>query len=143
MEYHECGKGWEALILKAEALINDYNIRHPNEPQLEFTQIKEKWGGLRIYLNYYPEDIDDKLHTIEEESCTMCEHCGTTKNVSKEWTHGWIMTLCNKCRKKELEQYNQLFNKEEFLDYPYLGIGEKPDKASKYASEDKLEKMIL
>ena len=24
MEYHECGKGWEALILKAEALINAF-----------------------------------------------------------------------------------------------------------------------
>ena len=42
MEYHECGKGWEDLILKAEALINDYNIRHPNEPQLELKKIKEK-----------------------------------------------------------------------------------------------------
>ena len=104
-EDYECGKGWEALILKAEVLVNDYNIQHPNEPHLEFTQIKEKWGGLRMYLNYYPDNIDDKLNEIEEQSFTICEHCGTTKDVKREWTHGWIMTLCENCRKEEIKKY--------------------------------------
>lgn len=142
--YYECGNGWEPLILEVKELVDKYNSNLPNNKEpLEFIQIKEKWGGLRIYLNYYPNNFADMLEGIEERSWSICEYCGTDKNVTKERTHGWVMSLCPSCRKKELERHNQLFSKEELLDYPYLGIGEKPDRSSKYASEDKLEKMIL
>lgn len=140
---YEVGNGWIPLIEDAKTIVSKYNLEHPNNDPIKFTQIKEKWGGLRLYLNYYVPEISEKINELEDISFNICENCGIDKNVSTEWTNGYVYTLCDECRKKELENHNHFFNKEEFLDYPYLGIGEKPDKSSKYASEDKLEKMTL
>ena len=110
MEYYECGKGWDQLILEAEALVEKYNIEHPdNEYPVEFTDIKEKWGYLHLYLNYYPDDLHNKLLQIEEKSKTICEYCGKPGNTVK--LHGWIYTLCKDCQEKEIERYKNIFNK--------------------------------
>lgn len=97
--YYECGDGWLPLIKEAENIVEQYNKKHKNTEPLEFLQIKEKWGGLRMYLNYYVPEIADQIHELEGKSFNICEHCGTNKNVKRDWTHGWIMTLCDKCRK--------------------------------------------
>ena len=112
-EYYECGDGWISLIEEAKTIIAKYNQKLKEEDldtePLEFIQIKEKWGGLRIYLNYYVPEIADQIHELESKSLNICEHCGTNKNVKRDWTHGWIMTLCDKCREEELEQFNSLY----------------------------------
>lgn len=108
-DYYECGEGWLPLIEQAKTIINKYNLDHPDCEPLEFTQIKEKWGGLCLYLNYYIPEISDQIHELENMSFEICEHCGTNKNVKNEWTHGWIMTLCDKCREKEIENFNKKF----------------------------------
>ena len=112
-EYYECGDGWIPLIEEAKTIIAKYNQKLKEEDldaePLEFIQIKEKWGGLRIYLNYYVPEIADQIHELESKSLNICEHCGTNKNVKRDWTHGWIMTLCDKCREEELEQFNSLY----------------------------------
>lgn len=112
-EYYECGDGWIPLIEEAKTIIAKYNQKLKEEDldaePLEFIQIKEKWGGLRIYLNYYVQEIADQIHELESKSLNICEHCGTNKNVKRDWTHGWIMTLCDKCREEELEQFNSRY----------------------------------
>ena len=112
-EYYECGDGWIPLIEEAKTIIDEYNQKLKEEDldaePLEFIQIKEKWGGLRIYLNYYVQEIADQIHELESKSLNICEHCGTNKNVKSDWTHGWIMTLCDKCREEELEQFNSRY----------------------------------
>ena len=112
-EYYECGDGWIPLIEEAKTIIAKYNQKLKEEDldtePLEFIQIKEKWGGLRIYLNYYVPEIADQIHELESKSLNICEHCGTNKNVKRDWTHGWIMTLCGKCREEELEQFNSRY----------------------------------
>lgn len=112
-EYYECGDGWISLIEEAKTIIAKYNQKLKEEDldtePLEFIQIKEKWGGLRIYLNYYVPEIADQIHELESKSLNICEHCGTNKNVKRDWTHGWIMTLCDKCREEELEQFNSRY----------------------------------
>ena len=112
-EYYECGDGWIPLIEEAKTIIDEYNQKLKEEDldaePLEFIQIKEKWGGLRIYLNYYVQEIADQIHELESKSLNICEHCGTNKNVKRDWTHGWIMTLCDKCREEELEQFNSRY----------------------------------
>ena len=64
-EYYECGDGWISLIEEAKTIIAKYNQKLKEEDldtePLEFIQIKEKWGGLRIYLNYYVPEIYDKI----------------------------------------------------------------------------------
>lgn len=111
--YYECGDGWIPLIEEAKTIIAKYNKKLKNEhlagEPLEFVQIKEKWGGLCLYLNYYVPEIADQIHELEGKSLDICEQCGTNKNVKRDWTHGWIMTLCDKCREEELERFNSRF----------------------------------
>lgn len=103
---YNCGYGWEKLIKKAERIVDLYNYFHPElEYPLGFTQIKEKWGGLCLYLNLYIPEVSDKIHKIEEKSYHHCEYCGTTKNIKTRRVHGWYMTLCNDCANKEEERY--------------------------------------
>ena len=107
---YEFGDGWLPLVENAKTIIAKYNKEHPDlVPPLEFTQIKEKWGGLRLYLNMYFPDIEYQIHELEDKSYDICEHCGCDKNVKTEWTHGWVMTLCDDCRKKEIEEFNKQF----------------------------------
>lgn len=119
-EYYECGDGWIPLIEEAKTIIAKYNQKLKEEDldtePLEFIQIKEKWGGLRIYLNYYVPEIAEQIHELEGKSLYICEHCGTNKNVKRDWTHGWIMTLCDKCREEELEQFNSRYKNTNSLD---------------------------
>ena len=104
-EYWECDKGWYPLIKKAIAIVaryNGINRYNPDFGPVEFSQIKEKWGGLCLYLNYYPSiKLEKEIRAIEDESLNICEHCGTKENVSTKESHGWIFTLCDKCRQKE------------------------------------------
>lgn len=119
-EYYECGDGWIPLIEEAKTIIAKYNQKLKEEDldtePLEFIQIKEKWGGLRIYLNYYVPEVAEQIHELESKSLHICEHCGTNNNVKRDWTHGWIMTLCDKCREEELEQFNSRYKNTNSLD---------------------------
>lgn len=107
----ECGKGWYPLVKKAIATVACYNgINRPDPYRgpIEFTQIKEKFGGLQLYVNYGIYDLYEKLDEIENESYFICERCGSKENVTTEETYGWIYTLCDKCREKEIERFNKL-----------------------------------
>ena len=52
----ECGKGWWPMIEKVASAIDSYNAAHPDS-LVEVTQIKQKFGGLRIYHYNASEDI--------------------------------------------------------------------------------------
>lgn len=107
---YECGDGWLPYIKEAQELIDKYNEEHPNENPVEFVQVKEKWGVLNIYLNRYPDDMHTKIWEIEQKSYDTCEFCGA-KSATTKSTHGWIMTLCDKCRYEEIKRYNERFGK--------------------------------
>ena len=102
---YDCGDGWFPLIKEAKQLIDEWNEQHSGVEPLKFVQIKEKWGGLCLYLNYYPDDLYDKIHDLEKQSLYICEDCGSDKHVSTEWTHNWLMTLCPDCRNKEIHKF--------------------------------------
>lgn len=107
---YECGDGWLPYIKEAQELIDKYNEEHPNENPVEFVQVKEKWGVLNIYLNRYPDDMHTKIWEIEQKSYDTCEFCGAKRATTKS-THGWIMTLCDKCRDEEIKRYNERLGK--------------------------------
>jgi len=72
-----------------------------------FLQIKEKFGGLRLYCAGGNKEIYKITNTAEEESYKICEHCGTKENVTVEGS--WILALCKDCRgsrNKERESRN-------------------------------------
>ncbi len=97
-EYYECGQGWTTLIKEAKSLVKKYNDEHPElEHKIEFTQIKEKFGYLNLYLNIYPRELHKQLLDISKRSTCICENCG--KPAKSFNHHGWIYTLCENCRK--------------------------------------------
>jgi len=63
---------------------------------VEITQIKEKFGGLRFYYNGGDDVIHGMVSLAENLSYEICELCGSTKNIMQ--TEGWITTLCEDCR---------------------------------------------
>ena len=73
-----CGNGWFKLI---DELLTDIESLNPDE-SIKVDQIKEKFGGLRIYLNHYGEDdkiadqILDLIGMAEVYSTAVCESCG-------------------------------------------------------------------
>ena len=112
-EYYECGDGWRPLINKAKRILRKYNLKHKHDAgfePLKFTQIKEKFGLLTIYTNYYVPQVDNALEQLRYESCRVCEICGSRKNVHVYDVHSWEMTRCPKCLKEEEEKYKEIFN---------------------------------
>lgn len=97
------GLGWTGLLLPIIKEICKYNKE--NNGDIEISQIKEKYGTLRIYLSYTPDYISEMIEKAEEESSHICEECGArgeTQEVS-----GWLKTLCDehfKIWQKESEE---------------------------------------
>lgn len=84
----QCGPGWVALI--------DSTLRElaADCPESRIVQVKEKFGGLRIYL----EDKTDEtakaiLRRAEESSLRVCEVCGAPGQ--RMATHGWVRVRCD------------------------------------------------
>ncbi len=106
----ECGNGWYDLIDKLCGQLQ-FNTDNNNYPQVEAVQVKEKYGSLRFYYNAILTNKDDKylerkygfiaglVSFAEYYSEFICEHCGSTENITQ--TKGWISTLCEKCMNKE------------------------------------------
>ena len=64
---------------------------------VKFDQVKEKYGGLRIYFTGGDDYVDGLVSMAEEYSYKVCEVCG---NAGKPNKGGWITTLCESCREK-------------------------------------------
>jgi len=111
----ECDKGWYPLVKKAIAAVARYNGINKCDPDfgpVEFSQIKEKYGLLCLYLNYYPSDeLCKEIRAIEKESQYICEHCGSTENVHTREIHSWIFTYCDKCAEAEEKRFKELYGK--------------------------------
>jgi hypothetical protein len=63
-------------------------------PQLEFTQIKEKFGSLRVYATGGDEYCHGIIAMATSMSYITCEECG---NPGRSREGGWIRTLCDNC----------------------------------------------
>jgi len=98
----ECDNGWFWLIYNLCMTIQNY-IKYNNIPQIEATQVKEKYGGLRFYYQGGDDLIDGMVWLAEDLSYKICEGCGSTVGVKQ--TKGWIVTLCPKCMKKYKKKF--------------------------------------
>ena len=59
----------------------------------QICQVKEKFGGLRFYINGAPEEVWDLIRDAEEKSYEICEECGEPGELRPI---GWYSTLCDK-----------------------------------------------
>ena len=83
--YFECDDGWFQLI---------YNLSEKLEGHVKAVQVKEKFGGLRFYVDGYSEEIGNLIADAERLSCKTCEVCGQPGSSKGG---GWIKTLCQPC----------------------------------------------
>lgn len=92
------GEGWHPIV---ESLIEDLFKLGWNG---QLAQIKEKFGGLRFYINGGSEEIFDRINKAEDESFKTCERCGLP-GKGGYWGYGyWITTLCEECGKKRAQE---------------------------------------
>src|ERR1700675_4256173 len=69
--FRDNGPGWDALI--------DPIVPHANEIGVTITQVKEKFGALRVYFCPGQADTDkleEMIDAAELASATTCEMCG-------------------------------------------------------------------
>jgi hypothetical protein len=87
------GIGWAKLIDRFYDFAPEWT---------DVTQVKEKFGSLRIYC-HTDEASFDLIEELEKESLVTCEFCGeagTTKVYG-----GWYKTLCPKCEEATRKQW--------------------------------------
>ena len=99
--YDNVGPGWAALLT---ALHGDLTAVLPS---YSVGQVKEKFGGLRVYLDAYTSDAQGLVYKYETLSFSVCEACGKageTFGGETKGSHGWIKTYCAPCRAKEYEE---------------------------------------
>jgi hypothetical protein len=112
LKYLECDDGWYEILSRLCYIVNnriDYKQRL-NEPLESFywSQIKEKFGGLRAYCYGADEYIRGAIDMAESVSCITCEVTGEKGKIRyKRFDEdgqpipAWVRTLCDNEAKKE------------------------------------------
>lgn len=90
----ECDEGWYDILDRLFKAITDLKP----EKTFEVIQVKEKFGGLRVYCDYSTDEIEDLIMKAEEESYRTCEICGKPGKMCSDG--GWMKTLCPDCAKE-------------------------------------------
>lgn len=106
--YDDIATGWR--IAFGEFLLEDLRdtlIKTSYLDKFRFTQIKEKYGSLRLYCNSAPEEVYDVLQKYEFISEYICIKCGSPHACIVD-DYGWYLPLCkdcwdksNKCREEK------------------------------------------
>ena len=107
----EHGDGWYDIIDAAcKNIQNHVNWKRKTDPFSSMTdeefdeihqpiaaQVKEKFGGLRFYVDNADEYTEGVIALAESLSYRTCEKCGN-KGIMRKG--GWIKTLCDGCNSK-------------------------------------------
>jgi len=121
--WFECSDGWYTLISELAGDIQNYvdnkndsygykvkrgEAKEEDRPeyQVRAVQVKQKFGGLRFYVNGGDDFVDGMITFAESMSLKICEHCG---NPGRSCGGGWIYTFCEPCEtldNKRREEYN-------------------------------------
>jgi hypothetical protein len=96
--FFECNLGWFELI---KELIEDLITLGWNK---QICQVKEKFGGLRFYINEGSDKMFEKITEVERKSYLTCEVTGKPGKLRNDL--GWIETLCDEEYKKRIAKRN-------------------------------------
>ena len=99
----EIGSGWVPLLEEVCIYLENSNL------PIYFTQIKEKFGELRIDFTGKNVSLNglleayDFVEQIQERAKNICELCGRYYPATN-WSNGWCQSLCEKCiEQKEIK----------------------------------------
>jgi hypothetical protein len=95
------GRGWHPLLtqLHADLLGVDLDYR--------VSQVKEKFGALRVYIQSPFIQRHDLIAAAELASQYICETCGQP-GTNAQGPTGWWSTLCEACRRSDFEAHARL-----------------------------------
>ena len=86
-----CDAGWHDLIVETiDAMVEAVKP----DGRFAVRQIKEKFGGLRIYT--FDARLSAIAHAAEERSYIICETCGEPGELGDD--DGWYRTACARHR---------------------------------------------
>jgi hypothetical protein len=93
------GDGWYDLIdTLCGCLQNHADNEKTEKAQAVAAQVKEKFGGLRFYIDGGDDVTDGMVRMAEHMSYCICEDCGNKATVR---TRGYIRSLCGGCATKQ------------------------------------------
>jgi len=95
-DFFQVSLGWNLII---KNLIQDLIRLGWNK---EVIQVKEKFGGLRFYINEGTDEIHQRIAQAELESMKTCEITGKPGKIRTDI--GWHRTLCD-------EEYERIISK--------------------------------
>jgi hypothetical protein len=102
----ETGEGWYEILSSLCWMIKQYEDsviwqtewNQKTNPEyksdyfpVKFDQIKEKYGGLRVYFSGGDQYIEGLVSMAEAMSYKVCDVCGNKGEANKQ---GWISTRC-------------------------------------------------
>jgi len=104
----DCEKGWYPIIEEAFNKMEKVIEKMPKKERKHFQkhfeifQVKQKLGGLRIYVNIYTDEIIEIINDAEIKALKTCELCGKPGEL-REVNH-WYFTNCDEHYNKRLEE---------------------------------------
>lgn len=110
-----CGSGWKNIIFNLVAEMDKIwtgYMRKPGRDAWKLLQLKEKFGGLRFYVQYpESEDSDAKdrkeqsyaaIDFAETQAWKTCERCGKEGHTMS--FRYYIATVCDECEERWKER---------------------------------------
>lgn len=92
------GKGWNKLVLDALKKIKEACKENGVDlPKID--QIKEKFGGLRIYMSCHYDFVEEIIHQAERKADETCEVTGKAGKLCVN-QHGCYKTVSNEYAKE-------------------------------------------
>lgn len=83
------GEQWAADV---QSVVNKMSPQE--QERFVIVGVKEKFGYLNVYVNYYTEELVDVFKKYEQLSARTCVKCGAP---ATKITRGWIDPFCNMC----------------------------------------------
>jgi hypothetical protein len=85
--FFDVGSGWYSLI--KDLIIDLIELGWDKQT----CQVKEKFGGLRFYINSASDEVHKRIEIAENLSYKTCETCGEKGELRTNI--GWHTTLCD------------------------------------------------
>lgn len=95
----ECHDGWYKLI--KDLCTKLQRLSDLEGHQIVASQVKEKFGTLRFYVNSTSDIGWDLITTAENRSSHTCEVCGDEYESKVREKYGWLGCRCIQCAIKE------------------------------------------
>ena len=99
----ECGDGWFDLLKELLIEIKAICVDNPGIT-VRVVQVKEKFGGLRFYVDGWNEEVSQLIAEARGKACFACENCGKP-SLKQEDENTWEWTVCSEECKAKLRRY--------------------------------------